>query len=96
MPSIVLKFKNFFSTSNGLQKQLSLVFVAMLLAVIFFCGFSIKRSVDLVLNVPEAPVGKKPGVRVDFQGYDAVIDRMEKVKKFTPNIKIERNPFGVK
>ena len=85
--------KSFFSSQ---LKNLGWVFLSILILIFVMQALEIKKSVDVILSSNQetvAPVSKR-GVRINFENYDKVIDRIQNGQIFVPSHTITKNPFG--
>lgn len=82
-------FGNFF-------KNLSWLFFVFFLMLLVLEIFEIKTSVGIIYNINQSPtvVSKEKGVRINFEAYNKVVNRIESVPNFQPSGGITRNPFA--
>ena len=80
-----------------LGQNMAWVFTACLILLILLEALQIKKSVDFVLTVntpaPAAPVQK--GLRVDFDGYNKVVEMKKDSQTFYPTSTPQTSPFGL-
>lgn len=90
-----LKNFSFSFKSQYLQKHIGMVFWVLLVLLLVAEGLVIKKSVDLALsaNRPQAAFKYTPGVRINFESYKLVTERIEKAKTFRPSSAPQNNPF---
>src|SRR5580700_3844896 len=78
-------------------KNLSWLFFAAFLLVVVFEIFEIKNSVDIALNVNQAPIAvqTQKGVRINFDAYNQALSRIQEAQNFTPSATTTPDPFSV-
>lgn len=99
MQGQTIKFKNFIAGLWGrFQKKAFLAFWVIFIIILAFEMFVIKDALGMILKPAGEPlaVKKRQGIRLDFQGYNKVIEIMNKAKNFKAEIKVVDNPFEVK
>jgi len=87
---------NFKNLGQKLAKNLGWLFFAGFLLLVLFEAFEINASVQIILQsneVPPAPIVSK-GVRINFENYNAVVERIEHGDSFIPTGGINRDPFN--
>jgi hypothetical protein len=89
---------NTIKTFFGKQaKNLTWTFFVIFLILVVFEIFEVKNSVDIALNVNQAPplVTAEKGVRINFSQYETVVQRIEAAPNFVPDAPITQDPFSV-
>lgn len=76
-------------------KNLSWLFFVIFLGILVIEAFEIKTSVQITLNAGKEPVvvSKEKGVRINFDDYDKIVQRIEAAQNFEPTGGITKNPF---
>lgn len=89
-PSISLNWlRNVKFNSAGL-------FYIILAGILLLEAMVIKDTVTLVLRLEgqQPPVAANTkGVRINFEDYNKIVEKIEKAKSFRPNNNLEKNPF---
>lgn len=98
MNKLTVSFKNILLKFTSLKKRISAIFWLALLIIFVLEFFVISNSINLILGMYKNPqaVKKTPGVRINFENYNYVIERMEKGKTFQNSPRVSKNPFGQK
>lgn len=86
--------KNF---SGKLVKNLSWLFFAIFLVLLVFEFFKVQNSVAVINSINQEPplVGVEKGIRINFENYNQVVDRIQQASIFRPTDGITKNPFAV-
>lgn len=99
MQGQTVKLKNLIAGLWGkVQKKAFLVFWLILVIVFAFEILVIRGALGIIIKPAGEPltVKKSKGVRLDFTGYNNVVERMDTANSFKAEIKVIDNPFGVK
>jgi len=85
--------KDFFS---GLVKNLRWVFFAMFLVMLILEIYQLKNSYFVIADINRAPAaaGSEKEVRINFDNYNQVVDRIQQAATFEPTGGITKNPFA--
>ena len=85
--------KNFFS---GLVKNLRWVFFAVFLIMLALEIYQLKNSYSIIANINQAPAaaGSEKEVRINFDNYDKVANRIQQAAAFQPTGGVTKNPFA--
>lgn len=77
-----------------LTKNISIIFWLLLVCLILGEIFVIKNSVDIVLGANEQQVAAHGGgVRINFDSYAEVANRLNNAKVYQPAVESVSNPF---
>lgn len=99
MQSLIIKIKNFSAGFFGKMKKKSfLVFWIILAIILAFEVFMVKDVLLIIIKPAGEPliVNKKQQVKLNFEGYNYVIEKINAAKNFKAEIKPINSPFGVK
>lgn len=79
-------------------KNLSWLFIFIFFVIIILDVIRVKNSVRVMLNINSEPVPvvKEKGVRINFENYDKVVNRIRQGIGYQPRTNIETNPFASK
>lgn len=79
-----------------LSKNLSLLFLTLFLLLVIFEILEIQKSFNIVSNFRQEPqvVMNNSGVRINFEGYDKVVKRIQDSQIYQPPGGVEINPFS--
>ena len=90
-----IDIKNIFKNIDVLKKNVGLVFWAILFIVIILEIFVIKDSILKVVesNSEQVSPKKEKGVRVNFEDYDKVINRIDAAVDFEVTEPVANDPF---
>ncbi len=90
-----ISIKNLFKNVDVLKKNIGLVFWAILAVVIILEIFVIKASVLKVVESHSEPISqvKEKGVRINFEDYNKVINRINAAKDFEVTKPVVNDPF---
>jgi len=99
MANVTSKNINFSGIKDILAKffkNLSWLFFAFFLLLLVFEVLEIKTSVGIILNINQEPTlqTKEKGVRINFDAYNQVVNRIEAATNFQPSGGVIRNPFA--
>ena len=97
MPNIPkIEIKDLLKRLEKFKKNLGLVFWLIFIVLLFFELITVKTLVGQILDSYKDPdfVIKDKGVRLDFEGYNRVVDRINSGQRFRVEDRIEYNPFG--
>ena len=85
--------KNFFS---GLVKNLRWVFFTVFLIMLVLEIYQLKNSYSIIVNINQAPAvaGSEKEVRINFDNYNQVVNRIQQAATFEPTGGITKNPFA--
>ena len=89
------------SLKDGLakfSKNLSWLFLTILIVILLMEALEIKQSVQIVLSSNDEPVvaSHQEGVRIDFKNYDKVISRIQQVQGYEVSSTTLPSPFGTR
>ena len=98
MKQIQINLNTVKNLANKFIKNLSLLFFAVFLFLIVLEVFEIQISWQIISNADQQPVvtGGEKGVRINFENYNKVVDRIEHSDSFQPTGGITVNPFSNK
>lgn len=87
-----VSFKNF----RGSKLDLRYLFLIILLCTFALDAWVGKAEVDMVLTLQnqQIPAPKGAGVRVDFDNYNKIVQRIQQADSFVPTGGITKNPFA--
>jgi hypothetical protein len=93
--NINLKLSGIKISAAGVAKSLGWVFLGAFLILVVLEGFEINRSVQLIYAAGEEPplVSQEKGVRINFDNYNDVVNRIEQAPNFVPTGGIYTDPF---
>lgn len=95
MPKLRINF-DFKNLAGKFAKNLNLLFFAVFLILLVFEILQINTSLQMILKFrrePQTLASKEKGVRINFEDYYQVVDRVERAKTFQPTRIIVKNPF---
>lgn len=80
-----------------MTKSASWLFFAALLLLLVFEVLEVKTSVDIALSAGQTQLvpSSQKGVRIDFAGYQTIINRIQAAQNFTASTTIAQDPFSV-
>ena len=86
---------NFSSIGWKIKNNLGIIYLIVIIALLTGEAFVIQRSVHLILslNTPASQPVTSKGVRINFQAYDAAVNRINSATTFTPSGEHLPNPF---
>lgn len=98
MKKVTIDIKNIFSSLRNWRKKILYVFWAIFFFMLFLEFFKIQDALYFIRRSKESPdfLVKSQGVRVNFQGYEKSIERIEKGNIYIPKSKNLVNPFSGK
>ena len=78
-----------------LSKNLAWLFLAGFMVLVVLEGIEINNSVQIILNSNQEPplVNPEKGVRINFDNYDAVVNRIQSASSFVPTDGVFYDPF---
>jgi hypothetical protein len=81
---------------GSLIKNLRWLFFAVFLLMLLLEIFQIKNSFSVISNINQAPpvAGHEKQVRINFDNYKLVVDRIQQAATFQPTGGITKNPFA--
>ena len=84
--------KNFL---GSLIKNLRWLFFAAFLLMLVLEIFEVKNSFSVVSNINQAPLvaGHEKQVRINFDAYNQVVNRIQQAATFQPTGGVTKNPF---
>jgi hypothetical protein len=92
------KFKNISISAAGAKKNLSAIFLGLLLLLFFYELWVIKDVMLLVTSADKTPALPVPNssVRINFTDYNAAVKRIQAADNFQVTDWVQGNPFGAK
>ena len=81
---------------SKLTQNLGLLFFVTFMILLVLEGVELKKSVDIVVNLNQEvpPPVEVKGVRINFDNYNLVVERIERAETFRPTGGITKNPFN--
>jgi hypothetical protein len=82
---------------GSLIKNLRWLFFAVFLLMLVLEAFQVKNSFSVVSDINQAPpvASHEKQVRINFENYKLVVDRIQQAATFQPTGGITKNPFAV-
>jgi hypothetical protein len=80
-----------------LVKNLNWLFFAGFLVLLVMEFFKLQTSVSVIMGVNQAPLNTvtQKGIRINFDGYNQAVARIQQASTFTPTGGITNNPFSL-
>ena len=98
MNKIDLNLNSVKALAGKVTQNLSWLFFLAFLLVLLLEIFVVKTSIQLALKAGQAPqpvIANSKKLRINFENYNAVADRIKQAANFKPSGGLTKNPFQI-